>query len=238
MNDAVFEAVERKGLGHPDTMCDLLAERLSYDLGNFYLKNCGRVLHYNVDKSLLVGGVSQPKFGGGKIIEPARLYLGDRATSSIDGRELDLDSMIETSLSSWLQENLRFMRLGDNLKWKSEIRKGSASLSSVDDRGVSNDTSVGVGYWPLSDVERMTLAVEERINSPAFKKIHPETGEDVKVMSVRKGLQVDMTVACAMVDKFISDTADYVAKKELVKTDIKSFLETHFGKYRTAYLLT
>ena len=62
------EIVERKGIGHPDTICDALAEELSRTLCQFYLDNFGLILHHNVDKALLWGGTSLPKFGGGKII--------------------------------------------------------------------------------------------------------------------------------------------------------------------------
>lgn len=42
-----FEVVERKGRGHPDTICGLIAEHVSHDLQQFYLRQYGRVLHYN-----------------------------------------------------------------------------------------------------------------------------------------------------------------------------------------------
>lgn len=51
MDKNPFDVVERKGLGHPDTICDLLTERISFDLANYYLKTCGNILHYNVDKA-------------------------------------------------------------------------------------------------------------------------------------------------------------------------------------------
>ena len=69
------EIVERKGIGHPDTICDALAEELSRTLCQFYLDNFGLILHHNVDKALLWGGISQSKFGGGKIISPMEIFL-------------------------------------------------------------------------------------------------------------------------------------------------------------------
>jgi S-adenosylmethionine synthetase len=238
MNDASCEVVERKGLGHPDTVCDLIAERVSYDLGRYYLKACGRILHYNVDKSLLVGGMSEPRFGGGTIIEPAKLYMGDRAVGWMNGQPLRLDATIESSIARWLTENLRFLRFRKGLIWQNEIRAGSATLNSVEERDVCNDTSVGVGYWPLSDLESMTLAVEEEMNSSRFKENHPETGEDIKVMSVRRGMTVDMTIACAFVDAFVTDVADYIEKKEAVLAHVSGLLaERYSGKYRFSVAL-
>ena len=52
-----IEIVERKGLGHPDTICDLVMERISVALSNAYLERFGRILHHNRDKGLLVAGL-------------------------------------------------------------------------------------------------------------------------------------------------------------------------------------
>ncbi len=229
MNGTSFEVVERKGLGHPDTICDLVAERVSYDLGHYYLKTCGRVLHYNVDKALLVGGTSKPRFGGGELVEFPKFYMGDRAVAFFDGRNLGIDNVIQASINSWLNENLRFLRLGENLVWKNEIRQGSATLNSVEDRGVSNDTSAGVGYWPLSDLEEITLSVEQYMNSPAFKAQHPVAGEDIKVMSMRRGEDIEIVLACAMVGKFITDVSDYTEKKASIVSDVKNFLSEKYS---------
>ena len=49
-----LEIVERKGLGHPDTICDMVLDRVSVELSKEYLKRFGTVLHHNTDKSLLV----------------------------------------------------------------------------------------------------------------------------------------------------------------------------------------
>jgi S-adenosylmethionine synthetase len=53
--DDIKEIVERKGLGHPDTICDALAETLSRNLCREHRDRFGTVLHHNVDKALLYG---------------------------------------------------------------------------------------------------------------------------------------------------------------------------------------
>lgn len=230
MDDLPLEVVERKGLGHPDTICDLLTERISFDLGNYYLKTCGQVLHYNVDKALLVGGQSQPEFGGGRILEPAKLYLGDRATTSFDGNKLNLNELIESSIQSWLKDNLRYLRLGETLEWQSEIKQGSMTLNSVEDRSVSNDTSVGVGYWPNSSLEKLVFDVEDRLNSKKYKAEYPQLGEDTKVMAVRRRNNVELILACAIVDRFISNADDYFEKKTSVLNSLKKDLSQDYSQ--------
>jgi hypothetical protein len=57
--DEAVEVVERKGLGHPDTICDALAEicdalaeALSQALCREYRNRFGAILHHNVDTPL------------------------------------------------------------------------------------------------------------------------------------------------------------------------------------------
>ena len=99
------EIVERKGIGHPDTICDALAEELSRTLCQFYLDNFGLILHYNVDKALLWGGTSQPKFGGGKIIAPMEIFLAGRATNEYKGVRVPIEDLVEQSCTNWLKSN-------------------------------------------------------------------------------------------------------------------------------------
>src|SRR5579872_5192190 len=82
-----MELVERKGLGHPDSVCDALMESAAVALSQEYLKHTGRVLHYNLDKSLLVAGQSSPRLGGGSVDIPMRIVFGDRATAEWMGRK-------------------------------------------------------------------------------------------------------------------------------------------------------
>jgi hypothetical protein len=83
------EIVERKGLGHPDTICDALAETFSRNLCRAYLDRCGEILHHNVDKALVCGGRARPAFGGG-VVE-ALLSGFDRFSEIL----LDLQRVLE-----------------------------------------------------------------------------------------------------------------------------------------------
>ena len=76
-----FEVVERKGIGHPDTICDALAERFSVGLSCFYLERFGKVLHHNVDKVLLRGGGARAHFGGGEVLEPIEIFSRQNVTT-------------------------------------------------------------------------------------------------------------------------------------------------------------
>lgn len=213
------EIVERKGLGHPDTMCDALAEELSRNLCRFYLDNFGLVLHHNVDKALLWGGTSETKFGGGKIIAPMEIFLAGRATSEYRGVKVPIDKLVEDSCRQWLRTNFHALDAERDVKLHSLIRPGSSDLVELYLRqektgiALANDTSCGVGYAPLSELELIALHVEKTLNSAETKTVHPGIGEDIKVMAVRDHENIELTVSCAFIDSYISDVDDYVNKK-------------------------
>jgi S-adenosylmethionine synthetase len=58
-----LEVVERKGLGHPDYICDAIMDQISVKPSKEYLDQFGANMHHNVDKSLLVAGVTETRFG-------------------------------------------------------------------------------------------------------------------------------------------------------------------------------
>ena len=99
-----FEVVERKGLGHPDTICDALAERLSAALCRFYLDRFGSILHHNVDKVLLRGGAAAPRFGGGEVTEPIEIYFAGRATASFRGVDVPIADLANQVAREFFRE--------------------------------------------------------------------------------------------------------------------------------------
>jgi S-adenosylmethionine synthetase len=125
------EHVERKGLGHPDTICDLVMEAVSVALSRAYLEACGRVLHHNIDKGLLVAGQSSPQPGGGKILAPMRLIFGDRATAEVNGRPIPVGDIVIDTAKTWLQEHLRFVDPVQHVVYQNEIQPGSPELVDI-----------------------------------------------------------------------------------------------------------
>ena len=86
--EQTVEIVERKGKGHPDTICDAVMESISVALCQTYMAKFGRILHHNIDKGLLAAGRTEKRFGGGKVIKPMQLFIGDRATFRAEGKEI------------------------------------------------------------------------------------------------------------------------------------------------------
>jgi S-adenosylmethionine synthetase len=216
------EAVERKGRGHPDSISDALAEAFSIGLTRAYVERCGAVLHHNVDKVLLAGGASRPCFGGGEVIAPLDIYLAGRATHQYEGVTIPVSEIAEATARRWLRANLHALNAADHVRLHTVVHPGSTELAALVGRGgrstrsAANDTSFAVGYAPASRLERVVLAVEGALTSPATIGAHPMIGEDVKVMGIRRGRRIDLTVACAIVGRHVRDAAGYREATALV----------------------
>jgi S-adenosylmethionine synthetase len=215
-----FEIVERKGVGHPDTICDAVAEALSVALSRHYLERFGAILHHNVDKALLRGGAARPRFGGGEVVEPIELYLAGRATATVGAVVVPLEELVVETSRDWLKRHVRHLDPVRHVRVHNLLRPGSSDLADLYARRsgipLANDTSFGFGYAPLDTLERVALAVERELNAGATKARHPEIGEDVKVMAVRDATAVRLTVACALVGRHVADLDDYRAKKAAI----------------------
>ena len=231
-----IEIVERKGIGHPDTMCDALAEELSRSLCEYYLENFGLVLHHNVDKALLWGGSSQPAYNGGKIIAPMEIFLAGRATCEFENLKVPLDELVENSCRNWIRSHFHALDAERDIKIHSLIRPGSADLVELYLRqkqtgiALANDTSCGVGYAPLSELEYLVLKIEKHLNSAEIKTVHPEIGEDIKVMGVSREKKIELIIACAFVDRYITDLSDYLKKKTQLSTLVRNEAEKSTDK--------
>ncbi|MFW9785738.1 MAG: methionine adenosyltransferase [Candidatus Heimdallarchaeota archaeon] len=221
------ELVERKGIGHPDTVCDAVADACSRALCAYYLENYDRVYHHNVDKAALVGGTAKPEFGGGLIIQPQYFLIVGRAinqilTECVDGpNKLDYIPVATICIDTQrkvLSEIFRNLDLERDIQFDYAVRPGSIDLTGVFDEShhteevpLANDTSFGVGYAPYSDVEKIALEAERLINSNKFKRKCKASGEDIKVMVERVGNEIGITVAAAMISKYIKDASEYIS---------------------------
>lgn len=227
------EIVERKGKGHPDSLCDGAAEELSVALSEIYRQQTGRILHHNVDKAVLVGGSSKCQFGGGRIIEPIKLYIVGRATEEVGGKKIIDRKQVESRVKNWVRQQVPHLQ-SEHLEVELLIRSGSDDLVNIfadnDQPPRANDTSLAVGYAPLSELEKLVLETEKFLNSPKGKEKFPALGEDIKVMGVRKGEIITLTVAAAFVASKVSDRSTY----EDIKKEVVRYLREEFVSQYTS----
>jgi S-adenosylmethionine synthetase len=229
LSEMEVELVERKGKGHPDSVIDGCAEAVSRGLSQYYMEHYGRVLHHNVDKGLIVGGRSAPRFGGGEVLEPIYIIVAGRAFTYVPTKEriepVPVGTITLNSIRGFLSETFRYLDPVKHVVVDYKIRQGSLDLISLFDRGgevpVANDTSIGVGFAPFTGSERLVLEVERYLNSPRLKSALPEVGEDIKVMALRHGRKVSLTIAAAMISHLVHDASHYISVREEVESRVR-----------------
>ncbi len=208
------EMCEHKGVGHPDTLTDGACEAAACALAVAYEGAFGRVLHFNLDKGLLVAGCSEPRFGGGAIIEPIKLIVCGRATPCPD--KFDLRELVTAAVIEYLARSVRV----DPAIFQviPEIKAGSANLAGIyaSARAVANDTSFGVGFAPLSPLEQQVLHTAALLRSDTLRAQFPAAGDDYKIMGLRVHDELRLTVALALVDRHITSVAHYVETREAI----------------------
>ena len=222
------ELVERKGLGHPDYISDAVAEEASRQLSLYYRERFGMIMHHNLDKVLLVGGQANPRWGGGDVLHPIYIIVSGRATTEVRTssgiEEIPVGRIVLKAVKDWIKRNLRFLDPETHVVVDYKIGKGSADLRGIfESRTAShraNDTSFGAGFAPLTTLERLVFETERTLNSPEFKSKVPASGEDVKVMGLRTGKTIDITVANAIVSRFVRDKDEYMSVKDEIKEKV------------------
>ena len=221
VEDQEVEIVERKGIGHPDSICDGVAESVSRALSQLYLDRVGKVLHYNTDETQLVAGRAAPAFGGGEVVEPIYILIVGRATKEYDGEQLPVDSTALAAAREYLSEAIPELEYGTDVVVDAKLGEGSGDLQDVfgeetQEVPMANDTSFGVGHAPLTETETIVREAERALNT-TYHDDHPELGPDVKIMGKREGDRIDITVAAAMVDAYVDGLDEYDDAVESVR---------------------
>ncbi|UCD92258.1 MAG: methionine adenosyltransferase [Methanobacteriota archaeon] len=216
------EIVERKGVGHPDSIADGLAETVSRALCKMYLEKFNTILHHNTDEVQIVGGQSAPAFGGGVVLEPVYILLVGRATTEVNGKRLPYRSLAIRAAREYLEQVCPHLDVDMDVMLDCRIGQGSVDLRGLYEtkKLLANDTSFGVSFAPLSETEKITYETERHINGPLKEEL-PEVGQDVKVMSWRNEDKLNLTVASAMVDRLIPDVDHYKSVVEDLSEKVK-----------------
>lgn len=256
IDNTEFEVVERKGIGHPDTLCDTIAEKVSQAYSQYCLRRYGIILRHMVDKIALSGGASKVRFGGGEILKPIRLYLNCRFTriwqqETIPYLEIVKETVYEhlgnvlplLDLNQWLMivDNTHFAP-GPGVVYEADgstqnerqffFEIPQKEFAVFHDNSLrSNDTSTAVAYNPLSATEKIVMLVETTLNGRGFKKLHPFVGTDIKVMAKRVKKRIDVTVCIPFIAAYTPSKEFYFEKLEFLRDTIKQLMLSKFGQF-------
>jgi S-adenosylmethionine synthetase len=138
----------------------------------------------------------------------------------------------EQTAYRWFKRHLPRIKPLKDIECQVELRPASEELRSVAERpreAVANDTSATVGYAPLTPTERLVFQVEQFLNGPTFKKGFPDTGEDVKVLGVRTGTDLTVTVAMPFLAPLIRAESEYFKRKASAADALTAFVKRKVG---------
>lgn len=161
------------------------------------------------------------------MLAPMRLVMGDRATFEWKNKRIPVKELAERAAYRWFKRHLPRIKPLKDLECQVELKPASEELRSVAERpreAVANDTSATVGYAPLTPTERLVFQIEQFLNSRSFKKEFPDTGEDVKVLAVRSGSDLNVTVAMPFLAPLIRSESEYFKRKTLAARVLTDFV--------------
>ncbi|NMB91828.1 methionine adenosyltransferase [candidate division WWE3 bacterium] len=248
--EPVVEFVERKGLGHPDTLSDLLAEYLSVQYSLYTKQKFGAVLHHNFDKVGLLGGSSYVKFGEGHLVNPIRVLLNGRASTRFGDEIIPVKELLIDWSKSFLSKKLPEIDVAKDLefhynlsntsspgKTDLEVAKSGTRRYWFEPRNlgdvrelkqlVSNDTSLGVGFAPLSKLENFVLEIEHTLSSDDFRKSNPWIGSDIKIMGFKNQGNYYLTMCIPQISKYVKDISEYKNNQLYAENFIRSIAKKY-----------
>ncbi|SCK20786.1 methionine adenosyltransferase [Variovorax sp. HW608] len=208
------EMCEHKGIGHPDSLCDGAVEAAARAVCRAYLESYGAIQHFNLDKALLIGGISQTRFGGGELLRPMRLIVSGPVTELPSA---PIQTVVEQAVRGYLVEALG--PIGNAIGIEAILRPSAPNLRRVTSPSslpLANDTSFGVGYAPLSALENAVLRAAKTLRSSEFLKSFEAAGLDYKIMGSRLDARLRLTIALAVVDRCVQGVEDYFTQKRRI----------------------
>ncbi|MDD1679282.1 MAG: methionine adenosyltransferase [Methanomicrobiales archaeon] len=227
-----IELVERKGIGHPDSLADGIAEAVSRALSREYSRYCGGVLHHNTDQGEVVGGETIPSFKGGKVIKPIYVLVVGRATKHFNGIDIPTDTIALQAAREYLRDTLPHLDLEAHVVVDVRMGVGSTDLREVfgscggRDIPRSNDTSFGVGHAPFSETETIVKSISDYLDT-SLRREYPVFGPDVKIMGLRNHDTITLTIACAMIDRYCDGIREYIDLKALLAEEALQVARKH-----------
>ena len=247
-NKRNYELVEIKGAGHPDTLADELAEEFSIAYSRYTLKKFNVILHHNFDKSGILGGASFVKFGYGQLTSPIRILINGRVSTKFGKELIPYKMILEKTTNEYLKKKFPLINLRKDVIFQYNIsiesspgnvhfnsnkegtRKNWFTPRSKDDIKElsflgSNDTSIGVGFAPLTKFESTIKKLEIKLNSLTFKKDKPWLGSDIKIMGTKVNKVIDLTLCAPQISRFVKNYDEYKENISKINKIIYRFIK-------------
>lgn len=244
-----FEVVERKGLGHPDTLADMVAEEFSNQYSLFTLNKYGKILNHWVDKVLLSGGVSDLDYGHSNIVKPITAYLFGKVVRVIGQEIVPIEQIFKSSVikifsdvfgeNNKILENIIFFIDANQGIGKDHVRNFyfPKTGEEIVNETTANDSVFCCGHAPYTATELLAIKLENYINSKKFKSKFFMTGYDVKVLITRVDDFLEITICIPFVATLTPSVISYKKNLEQIRLDVNRFIKKNFSWNRYDLLI-
>ncbi|GAB3732744.1 methionine adenosyltransferase [Nocardiopsis nanhaiensis] len=236
-----FDVVERKGIGHPDSLADLIAEEFSLRYSLLGFDRHGFVPNHWVDKVALVGAESEVGFGGYTIHKPISAYLFGKVTRAVGAEPLPIEDLFRTAVGNILAEATGSDRIVSSVRVFVENTAGvgadhPASFYRPSDHGEcrnatvntsANDTAFCSAYSPADPADILAIDVENHVNSAAFRDGLSGLGSDVKVLLTRATDVLEATVCLPVFPEAVGSHREYRALVAEAHERLDAFINEH-----------
>lgn len=222
IEDRPVEIVERKGIGHPDSLCDGIAERISVEYMKWCNEHLGAPLHHNFDKVQLVAGDVSVGYGHAELLKPIRIQIAGRGTPvAPDGTKIPMDIIAINAAKAHITETMKYLDPDVHCVIDSYAGRGASELMHAVHEITANDTSFGCAHWPYSGLEKSVYETCEYINKELVNQF--PIGEDVKVMGARFNNEIVLTCAIPFMAAQVGTPEEYVEVKGAVREAVHAF---------------
>jgi len=261
-----IELVERKGIGHPDSLSDSLAEHLSCEYSRYTLKRFGAILRHQFDKVALMCGRARVAFGAGELLEPIRVLINGRASARLGTEEIPVRDLLQSATHDFFRLRFPMLEVDRDLRILWEVRSGMHSTTggifgSNDDirsasaaihyrfhprsladlpethKVESNDTSAAVAWAPFSPLENAVLLIENTLNNAGTKAAWPWLGNDIKIMAARHGDAARIVIAVPLLSRHTPSPEAYFARLALLDQRIRELFSQAAPHYHLCDLV-
>ncbi|MBY0472869.1 hypothetical protein K2Q00_01105 [Patescibacteria group bacterium] len=197
------EVVERKGVGHPDSLADALANEVSIAFSRECLQRYGLIPHHNVDKLYIGAGYYKNDYSQCNRLAPVVVRVNGRMTNTFGGEAIGIEEIQHNAVWNYLSKVLPRITPEDliidpNATQHTKVAHWFTPRDRADipdaDHARANDTSFCVGHWPPTLAEMLAYRLEryfwEPVGGFAIPRF-PEIGQDIKVMVLRRGNELE-----------------------------------------------
>lgn len=232
-----IEIVERKGVGHPDSLADALANEVSVAFCRHCLDHFGFILHHNVDKLYIGAGHFRNDFQLCERIKPIEVRTNGRMSNTFSNEGIDIESIQREAIKKYLFRVLPRLNTEDVVIVPNATQHTKVpywftprSRDDVPDATIvkANDTSCCASHWPPTVTESITYRLERyfwRAEDGYAIPCFPEIGQDIKVLSLREGNNIEVTVCVPTISSVTSSHPHYLDIIQSHETKLQTIAE-------------